>query len=117
MNDDAEAIFQLAPTIAALAKASGDEITLRSAVSRAYYAVFLRFRDRLGVTATTDVHGEVLRGVRRQHGRFISRYLFQMKELRIAADCQFPPPAASRDWEANWKFAESKGRFLLDRFR
>ena len=61
MNDDAEAIFQLAREIAMLAGASGDEIKLRSAVSRAYYAVFLRFRNRLGATATTDVHGEVLR--------------------------------------------------------
>ena len=66
--DDAEALLQLAQTIAALANELSGEITLRSAVSRAYYAVFLRFRNRLGVTATNDVYGEVLRRVRRQHG-------------------------------------------------
>ena len=114
---DAEAIFQLAQELAALAGEAGDEIKLRSAVSRAYYAVFLLAREKTKVTGEHDVHAEVIRRVSRQYSLMTGDTLRKLRTRRNAADYEFPPSAELRDWKENWKFAESKARFLLDRFR
>ena len=114
---DAEAIFQLAQELAASASESGDEIKLRSAVSRAYYAVFLLAREKTKVTSSTDVHAEVVRRVNRQYSTMTGDTLHKMKTRRNAADYEFPPSEEFRDWKENWRFAESKGKFLLERFR
>ncbi len=114
---DAEAIFQLAQELAALAAESGDETKLRSAVSRAYYAVFLLAREKTGVTTEHDVHAEVQRRVNRRYGIAIGEYLFQMRKRRIAADYEFPPQQELRDWKTNWEVANRRGQFLLEKFR
>ena len=114
---DAEAIFQLAQELAALAGEIGDEIKLRSAVSRAYYAVFLLAREKTKVTSEHDVHAEVQRRVNRLYGNSIGEYLFQMRRRRNAADYEFPPPPELSDWKANWEYAERRGRFLMGKFR
>ena len=114
---DAEAIFALAQELAALAGEAGEEIKLRSAVSRAYYAVFLLAREKTRVTAEHNAHAEVIRRVNRQYSLMTGDTLRKMRMRRNAADYEFPPPADLGDWKENWKFAEAKGRFLLDRFQ
>ena len=115
---DAEAIFQLAQELAALAGETGDEIKLRSAVSRAYYAVFLLAREKMRVVGEHDVHAEVQRRINRRYGSSIGDYLYQMRRRRVAADYEFPPSDPDiRDWKANWEYAERRGRFLMGKFR
>ncbi len=116
-RDDAQALFQIAQELAAQADSANDVMKWRSAVNRAYYAVFLLAREKTRVTPENDVHAEVVRRVRRQYGDLISRDLFRLKELRRAADYEFPPPEELSDWRANWTSTERKAQFLMDRFR
>jgi uncharacterized protein (UPF0332 family) len=115
---DSEAIFQLAKELSDLAGEEGNEIKLRSAVSRAYYAVFLLARDKMKVTTETEVHTEVIRQVRRQKGQLIGDALYLLKELRRTADYDFPVRNEDhKDWQKNWETASKKGEWLLSKFK
>src|SRR5579863_7841486 len=117
MAFDHRPLLNLAEELAQMAAADANEIKLRAAVGRAYYAVFLAAREKFGVTATKDVHAEVGRAVGRSLGRIASDKLFAFKSLREAADYQFPPqdPAHS-DWTKNWADAKLMADHLLERF-
>lgn len=87
--------------------ASGDESSLRTAVGRAYYAVFLVTRDRLGVTQTDGTHAEVRNRIgRRNNGERLEDQLKQLYKLRTTADYILDPQdPAYQDWKANWQRA------------
>ena len=120
MNPSAfpDRIFALARELAQAGLDSNDEVRLRSAVSRAYYAVFLMARDRLRVTASTNVHAEVFRQVRRRNGGFLlSDSLHTLKSYRQSADYDFPAKTEHQDWKANWNDVNRRAETLLQRLK
>jgi len=79
-----------------------DEAALRTAVGPAYYSVFLMARDRLGVTTTQGVHGEVIWALSRRNRRLADQMRYLLN-LRIAADYQMTPEnQGNQDWKSNW---------------
>ena len=87
----------------------GDEAALRTAIGRAYYALFLMARDKTGVTSTRAVHMEVIRAVRKRPGaRATADQLDTLRRLRVIADYQLlPDDPAMRDWPSNWIKAQA----------
>lgn len=114
---DADAMFKLAAELAASGKAEGSEIKLRSAVSRAYYAVFLLARQKTRVTDVEKVHATVLYQVSRQKGVILADRLRELKIYRESADYGFPPQEDHRDWNRNWEEVNIKAQSLLARFK
>src|SRR5437773_586053 len=116
---DSQAIMELAQELARLAAVDQNEIKLRSAISRAYYAAFLLARDKLKVPSgpgTPEIHREVINQVRRRSKMF-GDYLYELKELRKTADYDFPAVEARHtDWNKNWEYTAVKVPFLLSRF-
>jgi len=85
-----------------LAAQDMDEAALRTAVGRAYYSVFLVVRDKLGVTTTERVHGEVIRVLARRNRKATDQMRYLLN-LRIAADYQLTPEGlGNQDWKNNW---------------
>ena len=114
---DADAIFKLATELAASGIAEGSEIKLRSAVSRAYYAVFLLAQQKTRVTDVEKVHAAVIYQVSRQKGIMLSDRLRELKTYRESADYGFPPQKEHRDWNKNWEEVNLKAQSLLNRFK
>lgn len=86
-----------------------DEASLRAAVGRAYYGLFLLAREKLGLSTTSkDVHGEVTMKLRALHGYWkAADHLKILRQLRNVADYQpMPDKAKDRDWVQNWATAE-----------
>jgi hypothetical protein len=81
-----------------------DEAALRTAIGRAYYALFLSARDKTGVTSPRAVHTEVIRAVRKRPGhRALADQLDALRRLRVVADYQLlPDDPTMRDWPSNW---------------
>lgn len=66
---------------------AGDEARLRTAVSRAYYAVFLLARQRFGVgDLTPEAHREVYRTLYRRRGPTAAASMRSLRRLRNASD-------------------------------
>ena len=98
---------------AVIASPEANEAMLRTAVGRAYYAVFLVARDRLGVVPTEKVHSEVIRLLTRRD-RNLGNQMFFLLNLRLAADYQLLPERESQqDWQINWRRAQDMAAFLL----
>lgn len=97
----------------------GDEAALRTAIGRAYYALFLMARDKTGVTSTRAVHTEVIWAVRKRPGaRAIVDQLDALRRLRIIADYQLlPDDPAMRDWPSNWIKAQALVNHLLPKLQ
>jgi len=86
---------------------------LRTAVGRAYYAIFLIARDKLGVVTTEKVHSEVIRILTRRD-RKLGNQMFYLLNLRLAADYQMTPDRENdRDWQINWIRAQDAVAFIL----
>ena len=109
---DAEALFNLAQEIAAMTHID-EEIRLRSAINRAYYAAFLLAREKTRILTDVDVHAEVIRRTYRRN-EVAGKRLRLLREHRVNADYEFPAPEAFADWQKNWKFVMIKTRVLLD---
>jgi len=98
---------------AVIASSEANEAMLRTAVSRAYYAVFLIARDRLGVVTSEKAHSEVTRLLTRRD-RKLGNQMFFLLNLRLAAHYQLIPERESqRDWQVNWRRAQDTAAFLL----
>jgi uncharacterized protein (UPF0332 family) len=98
---------------AVIASSEANEAMLRTAVGRAYYAVFLVARDRLGVVTSEKVHSEVIRLLTRRDRKF-GNQMFFLLNLRLAADYQMVPDRESQqDWQVNWRRAQDTATFLL----
>jgi uncharacterized protein (UPF0332 family) len=96
-----------------LASEGANEAMLRTAVGRAYYAVFLAARDRLGIVTTEKVHSEVVRLLTRRD-RKLGNQMFYLLNLRLAADYQMTPDRESQqDWQVNWLRARDAAAFLM----
>ncbi len=91
-----------------LARRDQKEATLRTAVNRAYYALFLIARDKTGVKGTRNIHMRVIQAVRRRRGyRSTGDQLDALRRLRTIADYQLlPADPAYRDWVRNWSRAQ-----------
>ena len=101
-----------------LASEGHDEAFLRTAVGRAYYAVFLQAREFLG-----------LRGQRRHiHNTVISRLkrtdfaagtqLDKLETLRGQADYELlVEDPIHRDWHSNWNTASNYAQHILRRLQ
>lgn len=98
---------------AILASSEANEAMLRTAVGRAYYAVFLVARDRLGIVSSEKVHSEVIRVLTRRD-RKLGNQMFFLLNLRLAADYQLLPERESeQNWRVNWRRAQDLAEFLL----
>ncbi len=82
---------------------NGDEANLRTAVGRAYYAVFLVTRDKLGIKATEDSHKKVLEALHKRNHITLKDQLKAVRDLRTVADYEMIPENENcRNWETNW---------------
>jgi len=93
-----------------------DEASLRTAVGRAYYALFIVARDKLGfATKKRAVHTLVAKELKKRKGyRSTADQLTALKRLRHAADYQMLPyNPADRDWQNNWSRAENLVKQIL----
>jgi len=94
-----------------LANQPTDEARLRTAVSRAYYAVFLTARDRLRVPGTG--HAAVLQATRASH-RAAGYQLDALYQLRVLADYNLDPADPTRtNWQTNWTRADALAARLM----
>ena len=84
MPTDPEDIAQLAFDIAHTYP--DNDAALRSAVSRLYYSVFLRARDRLGVRQRRQTHSQVRAAITKATKRSIGDAMGDLIELREQAD-------------------------------
>ena len=100
-----------------LASQGNDETKIRTAVGRAYYALFLVAREKTGVRGRRNVHQLVIDGVRGRTGyRPIGDQLDTLRRLRSVADYQLlPDKTADRDWMRNWSRVDEIVKRILPR--
>ena len=110
-------IFDLAKELASEGLAQNDEVRIRSAISRAYYAVFLTARDRLNVATEIEAHTSVIRAVRSRYGILIGSRLYDLKVMRTFADYSFSSQIESADLYQMWELASQKATQLLNRLK
>lgn len=90
---------------------TSEEERLRTAIGRAYYAVFLVAREKLGVTTRKQVHQMVIEELRRKPGtRAIGDQLDRLRRLRTEADYDL---RSTSNWRTNWTTAQSLAERLL----
>jgi hypothetical protein len=97
-----------------MANRSQDEATLRAAVGRAYYAIFLTARDRARIQGTDGLHQRVKDVIKAKD--HVAAATFQsLRDLRVEAD-YFPVTRKPyyKDWLANWKLAEHHASELVE---
>lgn len=92
-----------------------DEAHLRTAVGRAYYALFLIARTKTGTRGTNKVHTRVIEAVRkRKEYKSIGSYLDSLRRLRTVADYELIPVEPSdRNWANNWSTADALVKRIL----
>lgn len=78
-----EAFLKLAETLSA----NADEASLRTSLSRAYYALFLTARSMAAVTSRrADAHAKTQQFFQHSGEKHLAEGLFLLRELRNAAD-------------------------------
>jgi hypothetical protein len=101
-----------------LGGAEADDPQLRTAVGRAYYAVFLIARQTTGVVDRHDAHTKVLRRLNERSLGAAGSELDQLRKLREVADYELRPELARhRGWHVNWLRASALVDRILKRFR
>lgn len=95
-----------------LAVQDGEEVKLRTAVSRAYYSLFLIARQKTDVQARDKVHTRVVSAIKQRKGyRATGEQLDALRRLRTVADYELlPSDVRNRDWRFNW----SRARLLVN---
>jgi len=95
-----------------------NERELRTAVGRAYYAVFLLARNKMGIkTNAKSVHAQTQKALKRKN-RGAGEMLEKLHRLRKVADYQMlPDDPSDRDWPKNWRDAESLAKYILPNIR
>ena len=93
-----------------------DEYKLRSAVSRAYYSVFLLARHKTRINQPDNAHSVVIGAVTRR-SKNLGDALRELKEYRQSADYDFPPKDEHKDWEKNWATVSKKSTNLINLFK
>lgn len=86
---------------------NNDDVSLRTAVGRAYYALFLIARDKLRITNQGgSVHQEVV-DIATRRKLPVGNQLKELRRLRNIADYDLiPRNTADLDWSDNWKRVE-----------
>jgi uncharacterized protein (UPF0332 family) len=88
------------------------QVALRTAVGRAYYAMFLLARAKTGVRVKQDAHETVINALEERNEHHIATELGQLRRLREAADYQLMPDVRPlHSWPNNWLWAK---RIVLD---
>lgn len=91
------------------------EAALRTAVGRAYYATFLRARERLGVGGRHRIHRKVISALKRADSA-AGNQLDKLEELRGIADYDLNVRDPLRsNWNDNWTMAEGFANHVLRR--
>lgn len=92
-----------------------DEATLRTAVGRLYYALFLLAREKTGLTGQRSIH-ERIRTAISPHNRSLVSQLGTLGHLRNVADYELQPVIVQdRDWRKNWEIARRNAASALRR--
>jgi hypothetical protein len=96
-----------------LASQDRDEARLRTAVGRAYYALFLIAREKTSVRKRRNVHKEVINALKKRKAYWSTADMLRMLfRLRTVADYELlPKDAAERNWTRNWSMAQ----YLINR--
>lgn len=80
-----------------------DEATLRTAIGRAYYAVFLLSRAQTSVKGRHQVHYRVREAIGSRSSR-LAALLGTMSSMRLLADYDVQPTNLQfQDWRRNWE--------------
>lgn len=96
-----------------LAAQPPNEANLRTAVSRAYYAIFLIARDKAHISGKERLHELTKAAVQSRNFAAGGEYE-SLRQLRVQADYFLvPDDPAYRDWERNWQDAEHYAASLL----
>ncbi len=100
-----------------LANVGQNEASLRTAVGRAYYALFLVARDKTGVTEKRKIHRLVIEAIRKRKAyHSTADQLDALRRLRTVADYQLlPGQPTDRDWVRNWARADELANRVLPR--
>jgi uncharacterized protein (UPF0332 family) len=95
-----------------------DEASLRTAVNRAYYSVFLIARDKVGLRGSQrHIHGQVI-GRLRPIDRAAADQLDKLETLRGEADYELMvEDPHHRDWKSNWTNARGFAAHILRRLQ
>ena len=98
-----------------LAQQTNDEAKLRSAIGRAYYAVMLCARERLGIRAQRRVHRLVISRLR-SVDRAAGDQLAKLETLRGVSDYDLIiDDLTQKDWQSNWRVASNFASHILRR--
>lgn len=116
---DPREFFELAKTLAS----NSSEAELRTAVGRAYYAMYLIASARPSVqtqkknvprTKGMGMHEHLLTTLKSMSGHTTTAHkLRQLKELRTQADYHLSPALYYQNWRQNWNTAEQLVKDLL----
>lgn len=92
-----------------LTTGSPDETKLRTAIGRAYYAMFLIARDKTGIGDEENVHSKVIKAVRSLPSySTVADQIGTLRRLRSVADYQIIPQKVSdQDWMRNWAIVKA----------
>jgi hypothetical protein len=97
----------------ALATDDADEASLRTAIGKVYYALFLIARDKTGIEGRATVH-ECVRAAISPHDHRLASRLGTIGHIRLVADYEVTTRSPQdRDWHRNWEIARRNARFVL----
>ncbi len=102
-----------------LANQNATEVNYRTAIGRAYYALFLLARGKSNITGSEDVHKRVGSVVSSKSGySIVGSQLRALHRMRVEADYYLTPSDTSfEDWERNWKDAEHLVNAILPKLQ
>src|SRR5687768_7459635 len=97
-----------------LASNDADEAALRTAIGRAYYAVFLVARKHTSVRGRHQAH-HIVREELGSHSSRLAALLGTMASYRDLADYDLQPVNRQRqDWRRNWRLVRKNAIEVLD---
>jgi hypothetical protein len=101
----------------ALVTDDADEATLRTAIGRAYYAVFLMARAKTGVQGRRNAHERVREAISPVNDR-LAALLGTIATSRYYADYELQPANANfSDWRRNWDRVRRNVTSVLEELR
>lgn len=100
-----------------LAISEDSEAGLRTAVSRAYYAIFLTAREKTGVRDKHKSHEKVIKALKLASKK-TGEKLDSLRRLRSVADYDLlPKKLKERDWKINWEWTNMIVDNILSRLQ